>query len=736
MIDPLADGIRCVESGDLNEARRLLSRAVSANPRSAEAWLWLGRALQDPDKQRYCFNTAKDLDPTLDGVDDEIAWLDMPVNALPPPPPPPPAAPRKTYLLSGVVAAGNSPAPDTPAERPPDPRVGRLQALASDRFLMILVGILLGLLLIGIPGILLIQRGALDAYIPTAAPAFSQVETPAGLVQPTAPAQIAAESTFTPTPTFVNAHPLKATATPLPQNMKPLAGPVSNQSAILMAQSRFEMAIPLLDREIADHPADGEAYARRGMAYVKLVENSSAFSIDESRALLERAIADLDEAVHLGPPRADDYFYRATAYATLSDGSDYRVDREQLDAIALTNMQAALAMGTQVSSARKDYIDLLNRAGRCAEAMDLLQKTTEQDVPGWHDARYYDLEAASLVCQGRMEDALASKSHADEMESACDRMTDLAFLQYNLGKSDLGLDTVNRCIQASPSSGGMRYYLRALIEYQRGQSNQARQDLTVGENNHGFTGGIHDYVLALMMIDDGNTLKAIHLLQQAEASMRTREGPGLLTQVRNKLAALGGARLTPTPSYPYQGTPLPPALLTPPPQSATPTPASNAKSNTPPPTPGKSATPGPSLTPIAMLPPADSAQAAEVDVAAGTGNITLRPQQTMLFHFKPAVPISTLRGTSVIFHWSLAQANSTSVELQIWGPGYGWLMADIQPGDVNFDLPNLVVLPNGDVYARLNNMTDQTIEIANASFRITVKQPDGTYQEYGYRPGA
>jgi hypothetical protein len=63
-------------------------------------------------------------------------------------------------------------------------------------------------------------------------------------------------------------------------------------------------------------------------------------------------------------------------------------------------------------------------------------------------------------------------------------------------------------------------------------------------------------------------------------------------------------------------------------------------------------------------------------------------------------------------------------------------MADIQPGDVNFDLPNLVVLPNGDVYARLNNMTDQTIEIANASFRITVKQPDGTYQEYGYRPGA
>jgi tetratricopeptide (TPR) repeat protein len=743
MTDPLADGIRCVETGDLNEARRLLSRAVSANPRSAEAWLWLGRALQDPDKQRYCFNTARDLDPHLDGVEDELAWLDMPVNPLPPPPPLPPrmAPPRKTHLLSGVIAAASlPPAPEVSVEPAVPPRVGRWQSLASDRFLLILVGILLGLLLVGIPGILLVQRGALDAFIPTSPPPHPAAETPAAvLVIPTAAPALAVETAaFTPTPTFVNAHPPKATATPLPEDLQPLTGPVSNQSEVLLAQSRFEMAIPLLDRQIENEPDDGLAYAQRGMAYFKLVATAHGYRIDEYQDFLARAIADLDEAIRLGPPRADDFYYRASVYSTLANVSAYRVDREKLDGIALVNLQAALALGTHIADARADWIDLLDRTGRCTDAQAALKKISDQNLPEMGTARYFDLESATSMCLGKLDEALSEKQQAERTEETCDRLTDMALLQYNLGLTNEALDTVNRCIQANPTSGGLRYYLLALANYQDGETDLARQNLKTGSENTWYTGGIYDYVQAHLAIDAGQADKGLRLLQEAEASMQIREGPVLLKKVRQELADLGAGRLSPTPSSPYQATPLSPALLTPPPQSATPTPVSASKTQTPPPTPEKTETLGPTGVPIARVPPPGGDLALAVDVNKGTGPMTLKPAQSTLFHFRPAAPILTKYGRSMIFHWSLVQQPSAGLELQLWMPGVGWGTAQLSnPGDVSLDnIVYNVILPNGDFYIKLNNHTDQPIELANASFSLTILHPDGTYQEYGPRSGS
>ena len=59
----LAQGIAAMRAGERTRARQLLTAAVRANPRSAEAWLWLSGTLDDPAQQRECLERVLALDP-------------------------------------------------------------------------------------------------------------------------------------------------------------------------------------------------------------------------------------------------------------------------------------------------------------------------------------------------------------------------------------------------------------------------------------------------------------------------------------------------------------------------------------------------------------------------------------------------------------------------------------------------------------------------------------------------
>ncbi len=63
MSDILKAGITAAQAGDKSHASSLLSEAVRQNPRSDQAWLWLGRCLDDPQRQGYCFRRALELNP-------------------------------------------------------------------------------------------------------------------------------------------------------------------------------------------------------------------------------------------------------------------------------------------------------------------------------------------------------------------------------------------------------------------------------------------------------------------------------------------------------------------------------------------------------------------------------------------------------------------------------------------------------------------------------------------------
>lgn len=61
----LQKGIAALEAGRREEARRMLARAVCAEPGNATAWLWLSRCLDDEARRRECLERALRLDPAL-----------------------------------------------------------------------------------------------------------------------------------------------------------------------------------------------------------------------------------------------------------------------------------------------------------------------------------------------------------------------------------------------------------------------------------------------------------------------------------------------------------------------------------------------------------------------------------------------------------------------------------------------------------------------------------------------
>ncbi len=65
-------GIAAAKAGDKARAAVLLAQAVKADPASIEAWYWLGRSLDLPERRAYCFRRVLALDPTHLGARQEL----------------------------------------------------------------------------------------------------------------------------------------------------------------------------------------------------------------------------------------------------------------------------------------------------------------------------------------------------------------------------------------------------------------------------------------------------------------------------------------------------------------------------------------------------------------------------------------------------------------------------------------------------------------------------------------
>src|SRR5437763_747295 len=57
------EGIEAYKTGDKAEAVRLLTEAIRRDPRDETAWLWLGAALDDPEKRKQAFQRVLQINP-------------------------------------------------------------------------------------------------------------------------------------------------------------------------------------------------------------------------------------------------------------------------------------------------------------------------------------------------------------------------------------------------------------------------------------------------------------------------------------------------------------------------------------------------------------------------------------------------------------------------------------------------------------------------------------------------
>lgn len=87
MDDLLQRGIAAVKAGDRDKARELLAQVIRADPHTEDAWLWLARVVDEPDRKRACYQRVLAINPNSDAAQEELMLLNeqpsSPLSTLP-----------------------------------------------------------------------------------------------------------------------------------------------------------------------------------------------------------------------------------------------------------------------------------------------------------------------------------------------------------------------------------------------------------------------------------------------------------------------------------------------------------------------------------------------------------------------------------------------------------------------------------------------------------------------------
>ena len=75
------EGVDAFKAGNKSEAAKLLTQAAQQNSQDETAWLYLGLALDLPDRKRQCFQRVLAINPANQQAKDALAALDAPTSA-------------------------------------------------------------------------------------------------------------------------------------------------------------------------------------------------------------------------------------------------------------------------------------------------------------------------------------------------------------------------------------------------------------------------------------------------------------------------------------------------------------------------------------------------------------------------------------------------------------------------------------------------------------------------------
>ncbi len=696
--DALRAGIAAARAGNVKDAQVLLAKAVRENPKSEQAWFWLGTVLTEPERREYCFRRVLALNPdhvqAKERLESEFppkpAWLigqnEEPSIIAPPrstrtSEPPTPRVEARSAIMESKPA-------DIPSPREPTPNAASTAAdsnapTAVEKMLVVVLGLIIGLLVCGALPYFLIQTGRLDTALRIA------TTTP---IPPTD----APTPSSTPTPPATNTLVLRpSTLTPTPTLSKEQSIALAND---LMAQGKHAEAISVLDHLIAVGTNDGTIYYKRASCYQKLMENQR--SLEEFQDYNRRALADLDKAIALGSAMGDFFYARGDVYANWASIQTYRVDRDRLLEIALENDRMGAAMGGSDPLSDTTVPTSLYYLGKCDEELAETQR-----LPNPTESGFNTLLALGHLCQGEFDQALQQIDTAIKINPNNVRKFDRSIILYNMGRLNDALAQLNEIIDASPRYNGYRYYLRALVYYDLKKPDLAREDLITGSGNTWGRGGLMAYVQGRLLIDAGNKTDGIEQIRFAEATLSHEYGP-LLDRIRKEIVQLGVVPLAPTPSVHVSSTPIPMPKAT-----ATAPSSSNVKT----------AVPTPS-------------NATTVDLAVGTGKLTFQPNDYPVLRFQSSAPLQFKTIQSLTFRLLSANSSGTTpLQLYLWNPANGgWGMVNLKWGDNAIASPENYVAPS-EILVAIRNPSQQTIVVENAGFMLTVVRTDGSKAVYGLK---
>jgi tetratricopeptide (TPR) repeat protein len=707
MDENLLRGIELVKAGDLKQAQAYLSRVVQSHPDSEEGWLWLGHALDDPQKRKYCYQRVLALNPANTQAWEAIDGLYHPHSEDV-------TAPFQAEKL-------NAPEQQPAVEAAPlesQPRAAKISVLPSFLF-----GFMLALIVLAVPFFILIRYGVFDTYLLSS----GMVALP-----PMPPVY----------PRLVDNMPV-ATAIPLPT--EPLsermaqAEPLINQAKDLISEANYYDALPILTQAISIVPDMDEPYYLRAWSTYILRDHQR--SLDEHLANVHSAIFDLDRAIAIRPDIGNYHALRGILYSDLAGLQELTVNRNALYGVAQQNFVAAKTLGFDIlSTPELTMIVTQIQMGECEKGLAGIDAALENpNLSSLSASELYYNQADAYACLGKLDEALEAINQSMQYgDITGEEKTLEAAILYQKGKPDEALKILDNLIVQAPNYGGDRYLLRALIVFEQGDWDETYRSMLAGGGNTWLHGGLYSYVqgkMGLQLAGGENRAKSIDALQYAEASMPVTYNV-LRSRIQKEIVELGSQPWDMTASIPFQPTPLAEILPRPTPRpTSTPTAAPTiTETLSAEGTPAKDLTGTPTLEAQGGFFPPKAGNMIIVDPQTGTGPITLAGGAQEIFRFQPPAPLSVAKAMDVVIYLDVEKVGISPPPLlyEFWNPRKRtWTSIEAGWKKMNLYYPDDYVFPEGDLYMSVRNVGSTPFKLNNLSITVVIQTTDGALMQYG-----
>ncbi|MBI9046430.1 MAG: tetratricopeptide repeat protein [Anaerolineaceae bacterium] len=283
----------------------------------------------------------------------------------------------------------------------------------------------------------------------------------------------------------------------------------------LDADEKYVEAILIYDELILQNPNLNLLYNSRAYCYTDLYYGHRI--MDEAQGYLEKAYEDVSKSIALQPTRGESYFQRAEIAYNLAWLEVFYMDQKYYFELSLADYLKAFELGTSEIDVRWNIGYSLLLSGHHQEGFDLLLSIEESANERTALHSYY--LAKSYMYFGEFEDAWIYMFQTIIEDGFYNNHIDSLRIRYYTLQKEEFFEWLNSSIEDFPSYGGYRYYMRALLHYENGDSDLALADLDYGFMNVWLPYNLRAYLLGKIALEEGFTDEAIYWFQLAEASL-------------------------------------------------------------------------------------------------------------------------------------------------------------------------------------------------------------------------